>query len=261
MVSERVYRRLLAVYPKEHRQEYGELMVQLFRDRMRRDGGGFRKMTVWTQMILDLTVSAFKEHKEETDMKKRMFMGTALAIALLAVATGVGAIMAQSKGEVTISVSRAIHTYEAGEDGITGALRQAVEEGVLDQEGADQIAQAFSESPPSANGEPAVEMAISTKSHSYTFEAGEDGIAETLRQAVEDGEIPEEIAYQISIAGAPSSSDGDSAWHRYSFSGANGFADALQQAVEEGVISQEIADEMMMRMRSSKDESAKAGIW
>ena len=71
MVSERVYRRLLAVYPKEHRQEYGELMVQLFRDRMRRDGGGFRKMTVWTQMILDLTVSAFKEHKEETDMKKR----------------------------------------------------------------------------------------------------------------------------------------------------------------------------------------------
>ena len=32
MFSEWVYRRLLLVYPKEHRWEYGEPMVQPFRD-------------------------------------------------------------------------------------------------------------------------------------------------------------------------------------------------------------------------------------
>ena len=42
MLAGRVYRKLLLIYPKEHRREYGEPMVQLFRDRMRRDGDGFR---------------------------------------------------------------------------------------------------------------------------------------------------------------------------------------------------------------------------
>ena len=46
MLSERLYRALLLVYPKEHRREYGELMVQLFRDRMRYEGGGLRDLIV-----------------------------------------------------------------------------------------------------------------------------------------------------------------------------------------------------------------------
>ena len=46
MFSERVYRWLLIVYPREHRRQYGALMVQLFRDRMRRDGKSFRGLTV-----------------------------------------------------------------------------------------------------------------------------------------------------------------------------------------------------------------------
>ncbi len=32
MISEKLYRALLVVYPSEHRREYGEPMVQLFRD-------------------------------------------------------------------------------------------------------------------------------------------------------------------------------------------------------------------------------------
>ena len=64
MVSERVYRALLLVYPSEHRREYEEPMVQLFRDRMRRDGGGFRTPVVWVRMVFDLLGSAFVEHRE-----------------------------------------------------------------------------------------------------------------------------------------------------------------------------------------------------
>ena len=81
MILERVYRALLAAYPREHRREYGEPMVQLFRDRMRRDGGGFRTGTVWAQMIFDLVCSASRERKEEVVMDsvmvKRAVVGTA----------------------------------------------------------------------------------------------------------------------------------------------------------------------------------------
>ena len=62
MISEGVYRALLAAYPREFRREYGELMVQFFRDRMRRDGGGVRGLVIWMQLIVDLAVSAFREH-------------------------------------------------------------------------------------------------------------------------------------------------------------------------------------------------------
>ena len=69
MLAGRVYRKLLLIYPKEHRREYGEPMVQLFRDRMRQtleleadhrrhaDGDGFRGgggVIIWFQMIFDL---------------------------------------------------------------------------------------------------------------------------------------------------------------------------------------------------------------
>ena len=64
MILERMYRALLLVYPSGHRQEYGESMVQLFRDRMRRDGRGIRALIVWVQVMTDLVCSAFLEYKE-----------------------------------------------------------------------------------------------------------------------------------------------------------------------------------------------------
>ena len=65
MISERLYRVLLLAYPREHQREYGEPMVQLFRDRMRRDGGGFRALIVWVRMIFDFVRSVPRERKEE----------------------------------------------------------------------------------------------------------------------------------------------------------------------------------------------------
>jgi hypothetical protein len=62
--SERTYQALLVAYPQDHRQAYGESMVQLFRDRMHRVGGGFGTAVVWSQMGLDLASSATKERME-----------------------------------------------------------------------------------------------------------------------------------------------------------------------------------------------------
>ncbi|MCY4448705.1 MAG: hypothetical protein OXE02_07685 [Chloroflexi bacterium] len=64
MLSERIYRALLLAYPKEHRREFGEPMVQLFRDRMSRDGGGVGTLVVWTQCAVDLVRSAARERME-----------------------------------------------------------------------------------------------------------------------------------------------------------------------------------------------------
>ncbi len=63
-LSERVYRKMLIAYPGEHRRRYGEPMALLFRDRLRRDGGGFGTVLVWGHVGFDLARSAFTERME-----------------------------------------------------------------------------------------------------------------------------------------------------------------------------------------------------
>ena len=62
--SERVYLVMLRVYPAEHHRAYGDAMAQLFRDRLRRDGGGIGTARVWASVGPDLVASAFTERLE-----------------------------------------------------------------------------------------------------------------------------------------------------------------------------------------------------
>ncbi len=62
--SERVYRVMLLVYPEDHRRDYGDAMLGLFRDRLRRDGGGLGTVQVWASVGPDLVGSAFIERLE-----------------------------------------------------------------------------------------------------------------------------------------------------------------------------------------------------
>ena len=62
MFAERVYRALLVVYPREFRREYGDLMTQFVRDRMRHDGRGIRGLVMWIHVLADLARSALREH-------------------------------------------------------------------------------------------------------------------------------------------------------------------------------------------------------
>jgi len=57
---------MLLVYPKEHRQAYGEPMTQLLRDRLRAEGGGARSTLVWLQVASDLATTALSERTETT---------------------------------------------------------------------------------------------------------------------------------------------------------------------------------------------------
>ncbi len=68
-LAERLYRHLLKLYPREHRRHYGELMVTHFRDQLRdaqRDGAVLR---LWARTLIDVLVTAPKEHAEAARMR------------------------------------------------------------------------------------------------------------------------------------------------------------------------------------------------
>ena len=259
MLSERVYRRLLLVYPREHRREYEEPMVQLFRDRMRRDGGGFRGTVVWTQMMFDLVGAAFKEHKEGADMRKLAGIGIALAVVLVAGGIGIGTLLAQSKGDVAIAViqDEDIETFTAaGSGGISEAMRQAVEDGAIGQEAADEIVLAFEDGDGPADA--------------WRYEFGADGAAEALRQAVEEGEIAQTTADAIvqivdgrferglkALNGAKVLVLEDAETLTFSEAGPGDVAEALRQAVEAGSITQGQANEIVL----SLEGDGPANVW
>ncbi len=62
-MHEKIYRRLLKLYPAQFRGEYGEAMAQLFRDRMRAAGSPAGRLRMWLHILGDLVVSVIREHQ------------------------------------------------------------------------------------------------------------------------------------------------------------------------------------------------------
>ena len=255
MFSEWVYRRLIAVYPREYRRDYEEPMVQLFRDRMRRDGGGFGSLIVWTQMMFDLVGAAFKEHKEGADVRKLASIGIALAVVLVAGGIGIGTLLAQSNGQVVvISASEDTKTFSGtGPDAVAEAMQQAVEDGAIGQEAADEIVLAFED----GDG----------PTDAWRYEFGADGAAETMRQAVEEGEISQTTADAIARI-VDQRLEGDQAVNggkvfvlsdakTFSGTGPDGVSETLSQAVQEGAITQGQASEIVLALEGD----GPAGVW
>jgi hypothetical protein len=63
-ISERVYKALLTVYPKEFRDEYGLQMMQVFRDlcQEKLDCGGVAGFVgLWERTVLDLATTALAQ--------------------------------------------------------------------------------------------------------------------------------------------------------------------------------------------------------
>jgi hypothetical protein len=77
-LSQRTFTRLLLLYPREYRQEYGPLMAQLFKDCSREaigQNGGAALLALWSSTLFDLFKTAFEEHvKELTHMSKEKFI-------------------------------------------------------------------------------------------------------------------------------------------------------------------------------------------
>lgn len=162
MLSERVYRWLLFAYPREHRREYGEPMVQLFRDLMRREGNGFRGLLVWSHMIFDLAGAAFKEHKEGADMKKLTSIGVALAVLLAAGGIGAGVLLANGDGEPSVASIASIVVAETdavadGEPEVSVSW-QGLDGSEMAANGEPEVSVSWQETDAAADGEPRVSV-------------------------------------------------------------------------------------------------------
>jgi uncharacterized protein involved in exopolysaccharide biosynthesis len=75
-LSGKIYERLLAVYPMEHRQEYGPSMAQLFRDQCRdawTEARGWALALLWLRTLIDLVKTSTLEHVRNLKQRKSMF--------------------------------------------------------------------------------------------------------------------------------------------------------------------------------------------
>ena len=62
-MSEKIYRYLLALYPRRFRQEYGAAAVELFRDRMRAERGFLARTRLWLDVVRDAAISIPQEYQ------------------------------------------------------------------------------------------------------------------------------------------------------------------------------------------------------
>jgi len=62
-MSEKIYARLLRLYPAHFRDTYGDAARQLFRDRVRDERGFFPRLRLWLDLLADLAVSIPREHR------------------------------------------------------------------------------------------------------------------------------------------------------------------------------------------------------
>jgi len=106
--SVRVYQVLLAAYPAKFQQEYGQHMVQVFRDcslRTFRQSGIYGMFKLWAITLMDLLSSALAEHlQRENEMTKSKF----IKLSSWAFVIGSFAFITILNGSITGSVISAI---------------------------------------------------------------------------------------------------------------------------------------------------------
>jgi capsular polysaccharide biosynthesis protein len=82
-LSGKIYERLLALYPSEHRREYGPAMAQLFNDQCRdawTESRGWGLALLWLRTSIDLVKTSALEHLRVLKRRKSMFNRIVMAL-------------------------------------------------------------------------------------------------------------------------------------------------------------------------------------
>lgn len=102
--AHKAYRALLYLYPKAHRQEYGEQMVQAFDDLLSEDTRPQHTLAIWLRVVGELPMNIIEEHihnvegKKMSDLKpnKRLVIVVS-AMVVVVVAAAIGLTVHQNK--------------------------------------------------------------------------------------------------------------------------------------------------------------------
>lgn len=128
--SEKIYLRLLGLYPKNHRQEFGSGMVQVFRDLCRqayRAEGRRGLAKVWLKTFPDLAQNVILEHEYEmrrcimaakqgsqAETNPRWVMGLLISASIIAVGVIASVVIRETGGSVVVAFIIAIAFNLAG---------------------------------------------------------------------------------------------------------------------------------------------------
>jgi len=69
-MSDTVFRLLLKLYPQRFRAEYGDVMKQLFHDRMNAETGFLGRLHLWADLLTDLAISVPRAHQRSPRASK-----------------------------------------------------------------------------------------------------------------------------------------------------------------------------------------------
>ena len=116
VLSERIYRKLLLLYPPAHRRDYGGLMAQLFRDQCRdacREGRSAGLIKLWLRVLPDIGKTSSQEQIAAIERKQIMKNITAInhptTWLIIGIALGILSVpFVQSPGGLLLAVASAL---------------------------------------------------------------------------------------------------------------------------------------------------------
>ncbi len=116
VLSERIYRKLLLLYPRTHRRDYGGLMAQLFRDQCRdacREGRSAGLIKLWLRVLPDIGKTSIQEQIAAIERKQFMKNITAInnptTLLMIGIALGILSVpFIQSPGGLLLAVASAL---------------------------------------------------------------------------------------------------------------------------------------------------------
>jgi len=116
LLSERIYRKMLLLYPRTHRRDYGGLMAQLFRDQCRdayREGRSAGLIKLWLRVLPDIGKTSLQEQiaaiERKEIMKNITVINNPTTWLIIGIALGILSVpIIQSPGGIVLAVASAL---------------------------------------------------------------------------------------------------------------------------------------------------------
>lgn len=124
----RIYRAILHLYPKPHREAFGQQMVQTLDDMLSDRQTRYERLVVWTRLIFELPINIIEENISSTGgisvnkltrVTNKQYLYMALALLVLGSYIVVGLVWRHERSEIS-DLSRELQTVSANQEATSG---------------------------------------------------------------------------------------------------------------------------------------------